>query len=71
MSRGYTHAPGSQHAEIDAIMNAKEAGVDIAGATYYVTLEPCSHFGHTPPCALRLIAEKVARVVVALCGTSH
>ena len=55
VSRGYTHAPGSQHAEIDAIMNAKQAGIDITGATYYVTLEPCSHYGRTPPCAARLI----------------
>ena len=66
VSRGYTHAPGSQHAEIDAIMNAKEAGVDIAGATYYVTLEPCSHYGRTPPCAARLIEERAGRVVAAI-----
>lgn len=66
VARGYTHAPGSQHAEIDALMNAKAAGVDVTGATVYVTLEPCSHYGRTPPCAARLIEEKVARVVAAL-----
>ena len=66
VSRGYTHAPGSQHAEIDALMNAKDAGVDVTGSTVYVTLEPCSHYGRTPPCALRLIEERVGRVVAAL-----
>ena len=66
VSRGYTHAPGSQHAEIDAIMNAKQAGIDITGATYYVTLEPCSHYGRTPPCAARLIEERAGRVVAAI-----
>lgn len=66
VSRGYTHAPGSQHAEIDAIMNAKQAGIDITGATYYVTLEPCSHYGRTQPCAARLIEERAGRVVAAI-----
>lgn len=66
VARGYTHAPGSQHAEIDALMNAQAAGVDVAGATVYVTLEPCSHYGRTPPCAARLIQEGVGRVVAAL-----
>ncbi len=66
VARGYTHAPGSQHAEIDALMNAKACGVDVQGATVYVTLEPCSHYGRTPPCAARLIEEKVGRVVAAM-----
>lgn len=66
VARGYTHAPGSQHAEIDALMNAQAAGVDVAGATVYVTLEPCSHYGRTPPCAARLVKERVGRVVAAL-----
>ena len=66
IARGYTHAPGSAHAEIDAINNAKKAGLSVEGATFYVTLEPCSHYGRTPPCALRLIQEKAARVVAAL-----
>ena len=66
VARGYTHAPGSQHAEIDALMNAEAAGIDVAGSTVYVTLEPCSHYGRTPPCAARLIKERVGRVVAAL-----
>lgn len=66
VARGYTHAPGSQHAEVDAIANAKAAGVDVRGATVYVTLEPCSHYGRTPPCAAMLVKEGVGRVVAAL-----
>lgn len=66
IARGYTHAPGSAHAEIDAINNAQKAGKSVEGATFYVTLEPCSHYGRTPPCALRLIQEKAGRVVAAL-----
>lgn len=65
ISRGFTHAPGSAHAEVNAIENAIAKGQTVEGATAYVTLEPCSHYGRTPPCALRLVKEKVARVVVA------
>jgi diaminohydroxyphosphoribosylaminopyrimidine deaminase/5-amino-6-(5-phosphoribosylamino)uracil reductase len=53
---------GSQHAEIHALQMAREQA---EGSTVYVTLEPCSHYGRTPPCSDRLIAEKVQRVVVA------
>ena len=66
IARGFTHAPGSRHAEIDAIENAKAQGIDVRGATAYVTLEPCSHYGRTPPCALRLIDEGIGRVVAAM-----
>lgn len=53
---------GTEHAEIHAL---NMAGPQAEGATVYVTLEPCSHHGRTPPCSDRLVRERVARVVVA------
>ncbi|WP_202108790.1 bifunctional diaminohydroxyphosphoribosylaminopyrimidine deaminase/5-amino-6-(5-phosphoribosylamino)uracil reductase RibD [Succinivibrio dextrinosolvens] len=62
IGKGYHHKAGQPHAEIMAL---KDANYDVEGATAYVTLEPCSHYGRTPPCALKLVEMKVARVVVA------
>ena len=53
---------GEPHAEVHAL---NMAGKDAEGSTIYVTLEPCSHYGRTPPCAERIIKEKVNRVVIA------
>lgn len=63
VGRGWTRMSGRPHAETEALLRAGSAA---AGATAYVTLEPCSHHGQTPPCANALIAAKVARVVAAV-----
>jgi diaminohydroxyphosphoribosylaminopyrimidine deaminase / 5-amino-6-(5-phosphoribosylamino)uracil reductase len=64
VGRGSTQAGGRPHAEVVALA---QAGAAARGATAYVSLEPCSHHGKTPPCADALAAAGVARVVVALC----
>jgi diaminohydroxyphosphoribosylaminopyrimidine deaminase/5-amino-6-(5-phosphoribosylamino)uracil reductase len=56
---------GQLHAETGAIAVAQAQGIDVCGATAYVTLEPCSHWGTTPPCCDALVREGIARVV---CG---
>lgn len=62
---GATQAVGFDHAEIQALRDAQARGASLEGATAYVTLEPCSHHGRTPPCCDALIAAGIARVVVA------
>ncbi len=61
IAEGWHRRYGENHAEINAIHSATES---IEGATFYVTLEPCSHHGHTPPCADALVAARPARVVI-------
>ena len=63
LGEGYHEKYGGNHAEVNSIKNSKE---DVSGATMYVTLEPCSHYGKTPPCANLLVENKFARVVVAM-----
>jgi diaminohydroxyphosphoribosylaminopyrimidine deaminase / 5-amino-6-(5-phosphoribosylamino)uracil reductase len=62
LGRGVTAKGGRPHAETQAL---SEAG-DTKGATAYVTLEPCSHEGHTPPCSKTLIKAGISRVVIAM-----
>ena len=63
IAEGWHERAGEPHAEARALAAAKES---VEGATVYLTLEPCSHHGRTPPCADALVAAKVARVVAAL-----
>jgi diaminohydroxyphosphoribosylaminopyrimidine deaminase/5-amino-6-(5-phosphoribosylamino)uracil reductase len=63
IGQGFHLKAGEGHAEVNALVDAKQ---DVAGATAYVTLEPCSHHGKTPPCADALIKAGVARVVYGM-----
>jgi diaminohydroxyphosphoribosylaminopyrimidine deaminase / 5-amino-6-(5-phosphoribosylamino)uracil reductase len=65
IGQGYTQAAGQPHAEVMALRDAQSRGESVAGSTVYVTLEPCSHHGRTPPCCDALIAAKVGKVVVS------
>src|SRR5882757_2529187 len=63
IGRGWTQPGGRPHAEPEALKRAGEAA---RGATLYVTLEPCSHVGKSPPCADAIIAAGISRVVAAI-----
>jgi len=63
VGRGYHHAAGEPHAEVNAI---DDAGDRARGATIFVTLEPCNHFGRTPPCTEKILKAGIRKVVVAM-----
>ena len=64
VGKGFHAKAGEPHAEVMAL---REAGEKARGATAYVTLEPCSHFGRTPPCAKGLVEAGVSKVIAAIC----
>ncbi len=66
IGEGFTQPAGGAHAEIQALQDARTRGHDPAGATAYVSLEPCSHFGRTPPCAKALIDAQITQVISAM-----
>lgn len=66
LGEGFTQPAGLDHAEIQALKACRAVGADTTGATAYVTLEPCSHYGRTPPCANALLEAGIKRVVAAM-----
>ncbi|HHT34510.1 MAG: bifunctional diaminohydroxyphosphoribosylaminopyrimidine deaminase/5-amino-6-(5-phosphoribosylamino)uracil reductase RibD [Proteiniphilum sp.] len=65
IGEGYHHHYGGPHAEVNAIDSVREPSL-LSDATLYVSLEPCSHYGKTPPCAALIVARGIPRVVVAV-----
>ena len=70
IAEGYTSPYGGAHAEVNAIRAVKNVSL-LQKATLYVTLEPCSHFGKTPPCSDLILAHKIPRVVIGCVDTNE
>jgi len=66
IGEGHTQQAGEPHAEVMALRDAHSRGESVVGSTVFVTLEPCSHHGRTPPCCDALIQARVGKVVVAM-----
>ncbi|MBK1810384.1 bifunctional diaminohydroxyphosphoribosylaminopyrimidine deaminase/5-amino-6-(5-phosphoribosylamino)uracil reductase RibD [Clostridium sp. YIM B02505] len=63
IGEGYHEVYGGHHAEVNAFLNSTE---DVKGATMYVTLEPCSHYGKTPPCAKAIVEKGIKKVIIGM-----
>ena len=66
LGQGHTQKAGGPHAEVMALSDAAANGNAVAGSTAYVTLEPCSHHGRTPPCCEALIAAGIRKAVISI-----
>ncbi len=66
IAEGWHKKFGEAHAEVNALNYAHDNNIDVTGATLYVNLEPCSHYGKTPPCAFRIVKEGIKKVVIAM-----
>ena len=64
IGEGYHHEFGGPHAEVNAIRSVKDTSL-LADSTIYINLEPCSHFGKTPPCSLLITQKGIRRVVIS------
>lgn len=64
IGQGYHKAYGQNHAEVEAIMDARATGCDLSQCTLYVTLEPCNHQGKTPPCTKAIVDSGIKKVVI-------
>ncbi len=64
IGKGYHYKAGYLHAEREAIKDAKEKGYDLKGSTMFITLEPCCHYGRTPPCTNAIIEEGISKVII-------
>lgn len=68
IGEGYTNAYGGSHAEVNAINSVKDQSL-LSKATLYVTLEPCSHYGKTPPCANLIVAKQIPKIYIGCVDT--
>lgn len=66
VAEGWHQVCGQAHAEVNCLRDAADKGVDPAGGTLYVTLEPCNHFGKTPPCSHAVLNAGISRVVIGM-----
>jgi len=66
LGQGGTGPYGSDHAEITALKSARNSGADLNGADIYVSLEPCSHYGKTPPCTEAIIQSGIKKVIIPI-----